>query len=42
MKTCPSCGRDSMRNMKGTNHLACERCNAMLVHEGNGYVLEML
>ena len=39
-KTCPSCNRKSLRNIKGTNHLACEACNTTVFHEGNGYIEE--
>lgn len=42
MKACPNCGRESLRNVTGTNHMSCPACNSMVVHEGNGYVLEIL
>ncbi len=42
MRSCPTCGRDTLRAVEGTRHLTCEGCNIILFHEGNGYVLEML
>lgn len=40
MKVCPTCGRESLRNVEGTRHLSCEACSTKIFHEGNGYVVE--
>lgn len=39
-KECPSCGRDSLRNVEGTNHMRCEACDRGMFHEGNGFIEE--
>lgn len=41
MRSCPTCGRDSLRVMEGTKHFNCEACNTVIFHEGNGYVVEI-
>lgn len=40
MKSCPSCGRESVRNVQGTNHFVCEACDTNVLHEGNGFISE--
>jgi len=40
MRACPTCGRDSLRSVDGTRHLECEGCDIVLLHEGNGFVVE--